>query len=416
VPGARWETPFVVLSAVFWAGLLAAAQVGRERLSEPTSGVDLVALGLAGAKIGRIVAFDRVTVFLRRPFAGGPAAVQPARDGMRRAIGELVTCPHFVSVYQLHLVDAPRPVEESVGEHELARARATADVVSVKKRYSLVVRRRASRRPGRLPPARVSRRRPAPGPRRLSSPRACDDEAGLLLHARAADPMTRWRARLPETYEEYPRARSAKTRSNVKRYTRRLKDRYGEGAVLRVFQSPADLPQLVEDTAAVFEKTYQRALGVGQAHAEAEPALQRLAAERRWLRAFNLYLDGVPRGFWHGTLYRRVFYTGPTGYDPEYRDLRRGTYMLAKMAERLCGQADRLDFGLGDAEYKRHLGDQSWEEDDVLIFARRPRPVAVNLTRSGVLAACGPGGRRSPRADTSVPCAGWRARLAGRPE
>jgi hypothetical protein len=31
----------------------------------------------------------------------------------------------------------------------------------------------------------------------------------------------------------------------------------------------------------------------------------------------------------------------------EYRDLRRGTYVLAKMAERLCGQADWLDFGLG---------------------------------------------------------------------
>ena len=141
MPGARSETPYVVLSAIFWAGLLAAARLGRERLSEPTSAVDLVALGLAGTKIGRIVAEDRVTVFLRRPFAGGPAAVQPAGDGMRRAIGELVTCPHFVSVYQLHLVDARVPVEESVGEHDLARARATADVVSVKKRYSLVEQR-----------------------------------------------------------------------------------------------------------------------------------------------------------------------------------------------------------------------------------------------------------------------------------
>jgi CelD/BcsL family acetyltransferase involved in cellulose biosynthesis len=240
---------------------------------------------------------------------------------------------------------------------------------------------------------------------------------GALLRGRAADSMTRWRARLPETYEEYLGARSAKTRSNVRRYTRRLEDRYGEGAVLRIFQSPAELSQLAQDTAAVFEKTYQRGLGVGQAHAEAEPALQRLAAERGWLRAFVLYLDDVPRAFWHGTLYRRIFYTGPTGYDPEYRDLRLGTYVLAKMAEHLCGQADWLDFGLGDAEYKRHFGDQSWEEDDILIFARRPRPVAVNLTRSGVLAA-------SRAGKTALAASGhldavrrrWRARLAGRPE
>jgi pyridoxine 4-dehydrogenase len=66
-----------------------------------------------------------------------------------------------IDLYQLHLVDARVPVEESVGaladlqregkirhigvcnvgEHELARARATADVVSVQNRYSLVEQR-----------------------------------------------------------------------------------------------------------------------------------------------------------------------------------------------------------------------------------------------------------------------------------
>lgn len=50
----------------------------------------------------------------------------------------------------------------------------------------------------------------------------------------------------------------------------------------------ARVGHLAQDTAAVFEKTYQRGLGVGRAHAEAEPALQRLAAERGWLRAFVL--------------------------------------------------------------------------------------------------------------------------------
>lgn len=95
------ETPYVALSALFWAGLLAAARAGRGRLAEPTSVVDLLALGLAGAKIGNIVAEDRVTVFLRRPFADGPAAVQPAGEGLRRALGELITCSHCVSLWAI---------------------------------------------------------------------------------------------------------------------------------------------------------------------------------------------------------------------------------------------------------------------------------------------------------------------------
>ena len=93
------EAPYAALSALFWAGILAAARAGREQLAEPASAVDLLALGLASAKIGSVVAEDRVTVFLRRPFAGGPAAVQPRGEGAVRAVGELVTCAHCVALW-----------------------------------------------------------------------------------------------------------------------------------------------------------------------------------------------------------------------------------------------------------------------------------------------------------------------------
>lgn len=104
------EAPYAALSAVFWAGLLAAARAGRSRLAEPTSAVDLLALGLAGAKIGSVVAEDRVTVFLRRPFADGPAAVQPTGTGLRRTLGELVTCPHCVSLWAIGALAAAQLV------------------------------------------------------------------------------------------------------------------------------------------------------------------------------------------------------------------------------------------------------------------------------------------------------------------
>ncbi|HXV96469.1 MAG TPA: DUF1360 domain-containing protein [Gaiellaceae bacterium] len=93
------EAPYAALSALFWAGLLTAARAGRRELAEPTSAGDLLALGLAAAKIGDVVAEDRVTVFLRRPFADGPAAVRPAGEGTRRAVGELLTCAHCVSLW-----------------------------------------------------------------------------------------------------------------------------------------------------------------------------------------------------------------------------------------------------------------------------------------------------------------------------
>lgn len=93
------EVPYAALSALFWAGVLAAARTGRERAAEPTSLGDVLAIGLASSRIGSVVAEDRITVFLRRPFADGPAAAQPKGEGLARAVGELVTCAHCVSLW-----------------------------------------------------------------------------------------------------------------------------------------------------------------------------------------------------------------------------------------------------------------------------------------------------------------------------
>ena len=99
MPSRPSEAPYAVLSAVFWAGVLAAARAEGRRAPEPTSLGDLLAVGLASSKIGSVVAEDRITVFLRRPFTDGPAAVQPKGEGFPRAVGELVTCAHCVSLW-----------------------------------------------------------------------------------------------------------------------------------------------------------------------------------------------------------------------------------------------------------------------------------------------------------------------------
>ena len=39
-----------------------------------------------------------------------------------------------------------------------------------------------------------------------------------------------------------------------------------------------------------------------------------------------------------------------------------------------------LDFGFGDAEYKRRFGDRSWYEEDVLIYAK-PRAAVLDQRR-----------------------------------
>jgi hypothetical protein len=101
------------------AGLLAAKRSGHE-LPERIDGRDLVLTGVATHKLSRLVAKDKVTSFARAPFTefqepGGPAEFEerPRGSGLRRAVGELISCPYCVGLwisagFNLGLVAAPR--------------------------------------------------------------------------------------------------------------------------------------------------------------------------------------------------------------------------------------------------------------------------------------------------------------------
>lgn len=89
----------VVYNAALGGTLLSARLLGRE-LPRPTAG-DVVLFGVATHKLSRLLAKDKVTAAIRAPFTeyeakGGPAEVEerPRGHGLRRAVGELVTCPY----------------------------------------------------------------------------------------------------------------------------------------------------------------------------------------------------------------------------------------------------------------------------------------------------------------------------------
>ncbi len=81
---------------------------------------DLLLVSIATHKAARLIAKDRVTTPLRAPFAryehdAGPGEVaeEPRGDGLRRSIGQLVTCPYclgmwIASAFVGGLIVAPR--------------------------------------------------------------------------------------------------------------------------------------------------------------------------------------------------------------------------------------------------------------------------------------------------------------------
>ena len=104
--------------SAFTAFSLRKPRKGVESVLKP---FDLAMLGLATYRLGRLAAYDKVLAWLRDPFTetmqdptGAGETVVPEGEGVRRAIGELFSCPICAGtwiasalVYGLEI--APRP-------------------------------------------------------------------------------------------------------------------------------------------------------------------------------------------------------------------------------------------------------------------------------------------------------------------
>ncbi len=95
---------YAAIMGVFVAGLAATSGLAKMLGRDPRehNALDLITLAAATFKAAHTLAHDEVTSFLREPFVSGHAHAggeDPAPDGFRRAIGELVTCTRCVGTW-----------------------------------------------------------------------------------------------------------------------------------------------------------------------------------------------------------------------------------------------------------------------------------------------------------------------------
>jgi hypothetical protein len=107
------------------ASLVALERSGR--LPERVDARDLLLIGIATHKLSRLIAKDKVTSFARAPFtrfqrpSGHGEVEEEARGGgLRRAVGELLSCPYCVAQwlaagFTLGLATAPRTTRMVAG-------------------------------------------------------------------------------------------------------------------------------------------------------------------------------------------------------------------------------------------------------------------------------------------------------------
>jgi hypothetical protein len=99
VDESRDPPPYEAYAAIvgaFFASLGAVSLLARR--SPPATTLDLIALSAATFKASRTLSRERLASFVREPFVEGEEE-RPAGVGLRRALGELVTCSRCVGTW-----------------------------------------------------------------------------------------------------------------------------------------------------------------------------------------------------------------------------------------------------------------------------------------------------------------------------
>lgn len=101
------------------SALLAATAVlaGRRGVKDPLTTGDMAQLTLATFAIAKAVSREKIGRWVREPFVDGDArdAQVPVGGGLRRAVGELVTCPRCVGAWSALSLVALRTASPAAG-------------------------------------------------------------------------------------------------------------------------------------------------------------------------------------------------------------------------------------------------------------------------------------------------------------
>lgn len=183
-------------------------------------------------------------------------------------------------------------------------------------------------------------------------------------------PQTHWEMKLDHSGQEFLNHLSRKSRYNLRRERRKFEEEFQNSITFRHFQEPEDIKSCIADLEHIAAQSYHRSLGVGFEATEETVQRMTLEAQRGRLLVYILYIHETPVAFWIGVLLKQVFFTDYTGYLTTYAEHEPGKNTLFSMIEFLTNKtnAHSIDFGLGDAFYKRQLGSNNWKETSVVVY------------------------------------------------
>jgi hypothetical protein len=201
----------------------------------------------------------------------------------------------------------------------------------------------------------------------------------LALCAQTRPAQPHYLVRFPDNPLDYWKKFSGKTRNTLRRKAGKLEHR------LVRYTSPQEVPAFFEKAYQVSQTSWQtKRLGLRVGNDPQTCAVWSRVAALGGFRSYTLDHDGRPVAFVLGTCYNGFYRYEEVAYDQAYAQYSPGTVLLFKLIEDLigCDPPRVLDFGFGEAEYKRLFATAEVRTGQVLLVRRALRPAsALRLER-----------------------------------
>lgn len=179
---------------------------------------------------------------------------------------------------------------------------------------------------------------------------------------------------MPATYDEYLKQLGPKTRADLNRNCRKLREHVEGALVLRTYTDPGQVEEFMNNASAISERTYQWHLLNRGLRAQEDFRIKLLeAGARGWLRSYVLYCRNEPVAFMVGFLYRGRYYSTDIGYHPDWAKWSVGNVLHCEVVRDLIEQTKetRLFDFMGDRPTHQRLSNGfSLHEATFYLFPR----------------------------------------------
>jgi len=162
---------------------------------------------------------------------------------------------------------------------------------------------------------------------------------------------------------------SSKTASKFRRKARRLKEYFNQELDIVTLDKPGQIDRFLINADMIGKKSYQYALDVGVKNNDFWKEMLSAFARLGYFKGYLLMNNEKPIAYILGVQYKNIFYQYATAYNDEYKRYSLGEYLRLKVLEQLDNQEIYyVDYGYGDAAYKRMFGTDSLKEATFRIY------------------------------------------------